>query len=100
MPTRLQVSVFMLARSNPCLSPSLCPGGQDFYSHSNWVELGKQQPHPHLLWPRLELWSLAQGKVVTLCGGGAQAAPLLSSPITVTFWGLVGCDVALSLQGQ
>ncbi|XP_049988318.1 von Willebrand factor A domain-containing protein 7 isoform X3 [Alexandromys fortis] len=33
---------------------------QDFYSHSNWVELGKQQPHPHLLWPRLELWSLAQ----------------------------------------
>ncbi|ERE88820.1 valyl-tRNA synthetase-like protein [Cricetulus griseus] len=33
---------------------------QDFYSHSNWVELGKQQPHPHLLWPRPELWSLAQ----------------------------------------
>ncbi|XP_046495133.1 von Willebrand factor A domain-containing protein 7 isoform X2 [Equus quagga] len=33
---------------------------QDFYSHSNWVELGKQQPHPHLLWPRRELGSLAQ----------------------------------------
>ncbi|KAM5262659.1 von Willebrand factor A domain-containing protein 7 [Ctenodactylus gundi] len=33
---------------------------QDFYSHSNWVELGEQQPHPHLLWPRRELWSLAQ----------------------------------------
>ncbi|XP_004424533.1 PREDICTED: von Willebrand factor A domain-containing protein 7 isoform X1 [Ceratotherium simum simum] len=33
---------------------------QDFYSHSNWVELGKQQPHPHLLWPRQELGSLAQ----------------------------------------
>ncbi|KAI4552756.1 hypothetical protein MJT46_020117, partial [Ovis ammon polii x Ovis aries] len=33
---------------------------QDFYSHSNWVELGKQQPHPHLLWPRQELRSLAQ----------------------------------------
>uniref|UniRef100_A0A250Y5Z9 von Willebrand factor A domain-containing protein 7 n=1 Tax=Castor canadensis TaxID=51338 RepID=A0A250Y5Z9_CASCN len=33
---------------------------QDFYSHSNWVELGKQQPHPHLLWPRQELWNLAQ----------------------------------------
>ncbi|KAM4817711.1 von Willebrand factor A domain-containing protein 7 isoform X4 [Urocitellus parryii] len=32
----------------------------DFYSHSNWVELGEQQPHPHLLWPRQELWSLAQ----------------------------------------
>ncbi|XP_008819730.1 von Willebrand factor A domain-containing protein 7 [Nannospalax galili] len=33
---------------------------QDFYSHSNWVELGEQQPHPYLLWPRHELWSLAQ----------------------------------------
>ncbi|XP_043763785.1 von Willebrand factor A domain-containing protein 7 isoform X3 [Cervus elaphus] len=33
---------------------------QDFYSHSNWVELGRQQPHPHLLWPRQELRSLAQ----------------------------------------
>ncbi|KAM6182344.1 von Willebrand factor A domain-containing protein 7 [Erethizon dorsatum] len=34
---------------------------QDFYSHSNWVELGKQRPHPHLLWPRRqELWTLAQ----------------------------------------
>ncbi|XP_034516376.1 von Willebrand factor A domain-containing protein 7 isoform X2 [Ailuropoda melanoleuca] len=33
---------------------------QDFYSHSNWVELGQQQPHPHLLWPRQELQSLAQ----------------------------------------
>nr|KAF6276827.1 von Willebrand factor A domain containing 7 [Myotis myotis] len=33
---------------------------QDFYSHSNWVELGQQRPHPHLLWPRQELGSLAQ----------------------------------------
>ncbi|XP_049744864.1 von Willebrand factor A domain-containing protein 7 isoform X2 [Elephas maximus indicus] len=33
---------------------------QDFYSHSNWVELEKEQPHPHLLWPRQELGSLAQ----------------------------------------
>ncbi|XP_052020112.1 von Willebrand factor A domain-containing protein 7 [Apodemus sylvaticus] len=33
---------------------------QDFYSHSNWVELGERQPHPHLLWPRQKLWSLAQ----------------------------------------
>ncbi|XP_021511537.1 von Willebrand factor A domain-containing protein 7 [Meriones unguiculatus] len=33
---------------------------QDFYSHSNWVELGERQPHPHLLWPRPELRSLAQ----------------------------------------
>ncbi|KAM6185334.1 von Willebrand factor A domain-containing protein 7 [Rhynchocyon petersi] len=33
---------------------------QDFYSHSNWVELGEEQPHPHLLWPRQEFQSLAQ----------------------------------------
>ncbi|XP_076772855.1 von Willebrand factor A domain-containing protein 7 isoform X3 [Arvicanthis niloticus] len=33
---------------------------QDFYSHSNWVELGERRPHSHLLWPRRELWSLAQ----------------------------------------
>ncbi|XP_008065915.1 von Willebrand factor A domain-containing protein 7 [Carlito syrichta] len=33
---------------------------QDFYSHSNWVELGEQRPHPHLLWPRQELQNLAQ----------------------------------------
>nr|XP_025846254.1 von Willebrand factor A domain-containing protein 7 isoform X2 [Vulpes vulpes] len=33
---------------------------QDFYSHSNWVELGRQEPHPHLLWPRQELQSLAR----------------------------------------
>nr|XP_058933444.1 von Willebrand factor A domain-containing protein 7 isoform X4 [Kogia breviceps] len=33
---------------------------QDFYSHSNWVELGKQQPHPHLLWPRQGLRNVAQ----------------------------------------
>uniref|UniRef100_A0A8C5UN01 von Willebrand factor A domain containing 7 n=1 Tax=Microcebus murinus TaxID=30608 RepID=A0A8C5UN01_MICMU len=31
---------------------------QDFYSHSSWVGLGKQQPHPHLLWPRPELQEL------------------------------------------
>ncbi|XP_004711857.1 von Willebrand factor A domain-containing protein 7 isoform X1 [Echinops telfairi] len=33
---------------------------QDFYSHSNWVELGKEQPHPRLLWPWQELQNLAQ----------------------------------------
>ncbi|XP_006896236.1 PREDICTED: von Willebrand factor A domain-containing protein 7 [Elephantulus edwardii] len=33
---------------------------QDFYSHSNWVELGQEQPHPHLLWPRQEFQNLAQ----------------------------------------
>ncbi|XP_056673873.1 von Willebrand factor A domain-containing protein 7 isoform X3 [Monodelphis domestica] len=33
---------------------------QDFYSHSNWVELGEQQPHPDLLWPGRKLKNLAQ----------------------------------------
>lgn len=44
----------------------LLPCTQDFYSHSNWVELGQQQPHPHLLWPRQELRSLARGTAMTL----------------------------------
>ncbi|EDL26693.1 DNA segment, Chr 17, human D6S56E 3, isoform CRA_b [Mus musculus] len=43
---------------------------QDFYSHSNWVELGERQPHPHLLWPRQELWSLAQGMAMMQFGVG------------------------------
>ncbi|CAK6447157.1 unnamed protein product [Pipistrellus nathusii] len=33
---------------------------QDFYSHSNWVELGQRRPHPHLLRPRQELSGLAR----------------------------------------
>ncbi|EPQ03726.1 Protein G7c [Myotis brandtii] len=46
------------SRDSQC-RPSPSPE-QDFYSHSNWVELGQQRPHPHLLWPRQELGSLAQ----------------------------------------
>lgn len=50
------------------------PSPQDFYSHSNWVELGQQQPHPHLLWPRQELRSLAQGTTMTLGLGETHRA--------------------------
>ncbi|XP_047590528.1 von Willebrand factor A domain-containing protein 7 isoform X5 [Lutra lutra] len=49
---------------------------QDFYSHSNWVELGQQQPHPHLLWPRQELRSLARGK----CSHGGRFDRSSSQP--------------------
>ncbi|XP_012589858.1 PREDICTED: von Willebrand factor A domain-containing protein 7 isoform X4 [Condylura cristata] len=59
---------------------------QDFYSHSNWVELGQQQPHPHLLWPRMELQSLAQVDDATCsdckelsCPGNLLGFPLLTS---------------------
>ncbi|XP_063095242.1 von Willebrand factor A domain-containing protein 7 isoform X2 [Cavia porcellus] len=60
---------------------------QDFYSHSNWVELGKQQPHPHLLWPRRrELWTLAQVDDPTCsdceepsCPGNLLSSSLLTS---------------------
>ncbi|KAK2508851.1 hypothetical protein MC885_011793, partial [Smutsia gigantea] len=48
---------------------------QDFYSHSNWVELGKQQPHPHLLWPRHELRSLAQAGDPTCSDCGESSCP-------------------------
>lgn len=35
--------------------------GQDFYSHSNWVELGHRHIHPHLLKPGREIKSIAEG---------------------------------------
>lgn len=35
--------------------------GQDFYSHSNWVELGHRRIHPHLLKPGREIKSIAEG---------------------------------------
>ncbi|XP_006772921.2 PREDICTED: von Willebrand factor A domain-containing protein 7 [Myotis davidii] len=48
---------------------------QDFYSHSNWVELGQQRPHPHLLWPRQELGSLAQVGDPTCAGCEELSCP-------------------------
>ncbi|XP_077017460.1 von Willebrand factor A domain-containing protein 7 isoform X2 [Tamandua tetradactyla] len=58
----------------------------DFYSHSNWVELGEQQPHPHLLWPRQKFQSLAQVGDPTCsdceelsCPGNLLGFPLLTS---------------------
>lgn len=66
-----------LTRSNQCLvPPSFSPGDQDFYSHSNWVELGELRPHPHLLWPRRELWSLAQGTAMIQSGDGSSGSLL------------------------
>ncbi|XP_058163665.2 von Willebrand factor A domain-containing protein 7 [Dasypus novemcinctus] len=59
---------------------------QDFYSHSNWVELGERQPHPRLLWPRQELQSLARVGDPTCsdcedvsCPGNLLGLPLLTS---------------------
>ncbi|XP_037375316.1 von Willebrand factor A domain-containing protein 7 [Talpa occidentalis] len=59
---------------------------QDFYSHSNWVELGKQQPHPHLLWPKKTFQSLAQVDDATCsdceelsCPGNLLSFTLLTS---------------------
>ncbi|XP_053235065.1 von Willebrand factor A domain-containing protein 7 isoform X1 [Podarcis raffonei] len=34
---------------------------QDFYSHSNWIELGHRKIHPHLLQPGHEIKSIAEG---------------------------------------
>ncbi|XP_044275520.1 von Willebrand factor A domain-containing protein 7 isoform X3 [Varanus komodoensis] len=38
---------------------------QDFYSHSNWVELGHQQIHPDLVQPGREIKSIAEAGVRT-----------------------------------
>ncbi len=37
---------------NPCLS-------QDFYSHSNWVELGNKSPYANLIRPDLNIEKIA-----------------------------------------
>lgn len=66
-----------LTRSNQCLvPPPFSPGDQDFYSHSNWVELGEQRPYSDLLWPRRELWSLAQGTAMIQSGDGSSGSLL------------------------
>lgn len=80
----LGLEVGSTVRLVPC-SPSLFLWGQDFYSHSNWVELGKQQPHPHLLWPRHEFQSLAQGMALTpVVRGEPTELPLFSPPATMS----------------
>ncbi|XP_053154736.1 von Willebrand factor A domain-containing protein 7 isoform X2 [Hemicordylus capensis] len=38
---------------------------QDFYSHSNWVELGNQQIHPDLVRPGWEIKSIAEAGIRT-----------------------------------
>ncbi|KAH0630440.1 hypothetical protein JD844_013469 [Phrynosoma platyrhinos] len=38
---------------------------QDFYSHSNWVELGNQQIHPDLVQPGHEIKSIAEAGIPT-----------------------------------
>nr|XP_056701081.1 von Willebrand factor A domain-containing protein 7 [Euleptes europaea] len=38
---------------------------QDFYSHSNWVELGHRHIHPHLLKPGREIKSIAEADIHT-----------------------------------
>ncbi|KAL8213063.1 UNVERIFIED_CONTAM: hypothetical protein K2H54_060492 [Gekko kuhli] len=38
---------------------------QDFYSHSNWVELGHRHIHPHLLKPGREIKSIAEADTQT-----------------------------------
>ncbi|KAM4835035.1 von Willebrand factor A domain-containing protein 7 [Thomomys bottae] len=38
---------------------------QDFYSHTNWVELGIQKPHPYLLGPTKQLWNVAPARAIT-----------------------------------
>lgn len=78
---------------------SSLPWDQDFYSHSNWVELGKQQPHPHLLWPRQELGNLAQGTAVTPVVGGCSQSHLFSAhPATISQPEAIECDITSSLE--
>lgn len=42
-----------------CRSVSVCVSVQDFYSHSNWVELGNREPYINLIRSDLPLENLA-----------------------------------------
>uniref|UniRef100_A0A8C8RSH6 von Willebrand factor A domain containing 7 n=1 Tax=Pelusios castaneus TaxID=367368 RepID=A0A8C8RSH6_9SAUR len=54
---------------------------QDFYSHSNWVELGHRDIHPHLLQPGRELGNIAGADVPTCrsCPGWTCEGNILAS---------------------
>ncbi|XP_029009131.1 von Willebrand factor A domain-containing protein 7 [Betta splendens] len=54
---------------------------QDFYSHSNWVELGFTEPYMNLIRPDLPLDNLADLNTATCkdCGTGSCRNPILSN---------------------
>uniref|UniRef100_A0A665WD84 von Willebrand factor A domain-containing protein 7-like n=1 Tax=Echeneis naucrates TaxID=173247 RepID=A0A665WD84_ECHNA len=52
---------------------------QDFYSHSNWVELGNTEPYINLIRPNLPLENLADANIATCndCASGTCPNPIL-----------------------
>uniref|UniRef100_A0A8B9LIB7 von Willebrand factor A domain-containing protein 7-like n=1 Tax=Astyanax mexicanus TaxID=7994 RepID=A0A8B9LIB7_ASTMX len=52
---------------------------QDFYSHSNWVELGNKKPYPNLIRPDLTISNIADVNTPTCsdCASGTCSNPLL-----------------------
>ncbi|XP_012886556.1 PREDICTED: von Willebrand factor A domain-containing protein 7 [Dipodomys ordii] len=55
---------------------------QDFYSHTNWVELGIQEPHPYLLGPTKTLWTVAPARAITCSDCSELSCP--NNLLTVT----------------
>ncbi|KAG7458467.1 hypothetical protein MATL_G00220550, partial [Megalops atlanticus] len=51
----------------------ICHTLQDFYSHSNWVELGNKRPHTNLIRPDLPIGNVADRNTPTCrnCEGGS-----------------------------
>ncbi|XP_061475252.1 von Willebrand factor A domain-containing protein 7 isoform X2 [Rhineura floridana] len=67
---------------------------QDFYSHSNWVELGHRQPHPHLLQPGREIKAIAEAGIRTCsdcsdwtCQGNLLEGLLAKGLLTTGYYG-------------
>lgn len=57
-----------------------CHTIQDFYSHSNWVELGNTSPHPGIGRPGNWIYSAAAtDKTCTSCGGPLLSASSITS---------------------
>ncbi|XP_041922784.1 von Willebrand factor A domain-containing protein 7-like [Alosa sapidissima] len=76
-----------------------CHTLQDFYSHSNWVELGNRDPYPPLLQPHLPMDNIADIDTPTCsdCASGTCPNPLLpdilaQKKLTSGYMGLLSAD--------
>ncbi|KAB5581392.1 hypothetical protein PHYPO_G00175120 [Pangasianodon hypophthalmus] len=54
---------------------------QDFYSHSNWIELGKTEPYANLIKPDTPISNIADSKTCGICNGDVCVGNILDEVI-------------------
>ncbi|XP_048205176.1 von Willebrand factor A domain-containing protein 7 [Perognathus longimembris pacificus] len=65
---------------------------QDFYSHSNWVELGIEEPHPYLLGLTKTLWTVAPARAITCSDCSELSCPKNLLTVTLLTSGYFGTN--------